>query len=78
MDWKSYTNHLTFWWREIRMLLRSGKTVNFGHRYYESLNNVTPADVFFGHQQEILSRRESIKRRTLAERRIANLKTGVV
>ena len=48
------------------------------HRYHESLNNVTPADVFFGHQQEILSRRESIKQRTLAERRIANLKTGVV
>ena len=48
------------------------------HRNHESLNNVTPADVFFGHQQEILSRRERIKQRTLAERRIANLKTGVV
>ena len=48
------------------------------HRYHESLNNVTPADVFFGHQQEIVSRRESIKRRTLAKRRIANLKTGVL
>ena len=48
------------------------------HRYHESLNNVTPADVFFGHQQEILSRRERIKRRTLAKRRTANLRTGEV
>ena len=48
------------------------------HRYHESPNNVTPADVFFGRQQEILSRRKRIKQRTLAERRIANLRTGVV
>ncbi len=48
------------------------------HRYHESLNNVTPADVFSGHQQEILSRRERIKRQTLSERRFVNLKTGVV
>ena len=48
------------------------------HRYPESLDNVTPADVFFDRHQEILSRRKRIKQRTLAERRIANLKTGVV
>ena len=52
---------------------------HYNHRrYHESLDNVTPADVFFGRQQEILSRRESVKRRTLAERRRENLKTGVV
>ena len=48
------------------------------HRYQESLNNLTPSDVFFGRQQDILSRRERIKRRTLALRRAENLKTGVV
>ena len=48
------------------------------HRYHESLNNVTPADVFFGRHHDILSRRERIKQRTLAQRRIENLRTGVV
>ena len=48
------------------------------HLYHESLNNVTPADVFFGRHQNILSRRERTKQRTLAQRRIANLRTGVV
>ncbi len=48
------------------------------HRYHESLNNVTPADVFFGRDQQILSRRPRIKEATLAQRRIENLRTGVV
>ena len=48
------------------------------HRYHESLNNVTPADVFFGRHHDILSRRERIKQRTLAQRRIENLRTGMV
>lgn len=40
------------------------------HRYHESLNNVTPADVYFGRDQEILIKREEIKQRTLMRRRI--------
>lgn len=43
------------------------------HRVHESLANVTPADVFFGRQQEILAEREMIKRKTLAGRRRWNL-----
>ena len=48
------------------------------HRYHESLNNVTPGDVFFGRASQILSRRERIKQRTLVQRRMENLKTGVI
>ncbi|MBA3757054.1 MAG: transposase [Nitrosomonas sp.] len=38
-------------------------------RYHESLNNLTPADVFYGRGQSILDEREKIKCRTLAMRR---------
>jgi transposase InsO family protein len=40
------------------------------HRYHESLKNLTPADVFFGRGQSILARRERIKKRTIARRRL--------
>ena len=39
-------------------------------RYYESLNNLTPADVCFGRGQTILLERERIKRRTIQHRRL--------
>jgi len=42
------------------------------HRYHESLSNVTPSDVFYGRQREILSERDRIKRKTMAERRKRN------
>lgn len=38
-------------------------------RYHESLNNLTPADVYYGRGQSILNKREKIKQRTLAMRR---------
>jgi len=38
-------------------------------RYHESLNNLTPADVFYGRGEEILEQREMIKRSTLAMRK---------
>jgi hypothetical protein len=41
-------------------------------RYHESLNNVTPADVYFGRAREIETRRERIKRETFERRRRYN------
>ena len=38
-------------------------------RYHESLDNLTPADVYFGPGQAILDRREKIKRKTIEQRR---------
>jgi len=51
---------------------RIGEFVDYynNHRYHESLNNMTPADVYFGREKQILERRENIKQRTLIKRRI--------
>jgi putative transposase len=38
-------------------------------RYHESLDNLTPADVYCGRGQAILTRREKIKLKTMTERR---------
>src|SRR6266436_5427011 len=38
-------------------------------RYHESLDNLTPADVYFGRGRAILERREKIKRKTIEQRR---------
>ncbi len=46
-------------------------------RYHESLNNLTPADVYF-RGKEVLSRREKIKQETLQARRIFNLQLAQV
>lgn len=39
-------------------------------RYHESINNLTPADVYFGRGQTILLERERIKRNTIQQRRL--------
>jgi putative transposase len=39
-------------------------------RYHESLGNLTPADVYFGRDQQILKQREEIKRKTMLKRRL--------
>ncbi len=39
-------------------------------RFHESLNNVTPSDVYFGRDKAILKQRERIKRKTLEARRL--------
>ena len=40
------------------------------HRHHESIDNLTPADVYFGRGPTILAERERIKRQTIAERRL--------
>ena len=43
-------------------------------RYHESLDNVTPADAYFGRAADILRRRASVKRQTLEHRRLQHRK----
>jgi putative transposase len=38
-------------------------------RYHEALDNVTPADVYFGRQHTVLTERSKIKRRTMERRK---------
>ena len=62
-----------------RLSIIIGLTQNAGIDYYVA-DNVSAAvsEQMIGRYQDILSRRERIKQRTLAQRRIANLRTGVV
>ena len=43
------------------------------HRAHESLDNLAPADVYFGRGQAILLERERIKRQTIRQRRLLHL-----
>ena len=45
-------------------------------RYHESLDNLTPADVYFGRGQTILLQRERIKRKTIEQRRLLHRKAA--
>jgi len=47
-------------------------------RYHESLDNLTPADVYFGRAKEVHTKREEIKKRTMQQRRLQNLQTAAV
>ena len=47
-------------------------------RYHESLENLTPMDVYTGREKEVLAKRAEIKRRTLQTRRLQNLQTQAV
>jgi transposase InsO family protein len=43
-------------------------------RYHESLDNLTPADVYFGRGNAILEKRRTLKNKTLQQRRLQHLK----
>ena len=45
-------------------------------RYHESLQNLTPADVYFGRGQAILKQRERIKQKTIETRRLLHRKSA--
>lgn len=47
-------------------------------RYHESLDNLTPADVYYGRDKQILSKRDEIKIKTLKLRKKQNLKEMVL
>jgi len=42
--------------------------------YHESLNNVTPANVYFGGDKAIIRERTKIKRNTINQRRLQHFK----
>ena len=41
-------------------------------RYHEALQNLTPADVYYGKSRDVLSRRKRIKKNTMLQRRRYN------
>ena len=46
-------------------------------RHHESIQNLTPADVFYGRSQRILNRRKRVKTKTLRDRKKQNQKLNV-
>ena len=48
---------------------------HYNHRrYHESLDNVTPADAYFGRGETIIKQRQRIKRQTIEHRRLQHRK----
>ena len=54
---------------ELRYRLREFVNYYNHNRYHESLDNLTPADVYFGRREKRLAEREKIKRTTMKNRR---------
>jgi len=57
-----------FTW-ELDAALRDFVAHYNNERFHESLDNVTPADVYFGRKFEVLSEREKIKKRTMKKKK---------
>ncbi len=60
--------HYYFPW-ELEAAVRDFVGYYNNRRYHESLDNVTPADVYFGRQYAVLSERTKIKRLTMQKRK---------
>jgi putative transposase len=60
--------HYYFPW-ELEAALRDFVAYYNNERYHESLDNVTPADVYFGRQHAVLTERDQIKRLTMKRRK---------
>ena len=54
---------------ELKTAVREVVSHYNNDRDHESRGNVTPADVYYGRQQEVLSERSKIKRRTMERRK---------
>jgi transposase InsO family protein len=54
---------------ELEAALRDFVAYYNNERYHESLDNVTPADAYFGRKYEVVSERERIKKRTMRKRK---------
>jgi len=59
---------------ELRQAIESFVEYYNHQRYHEALDNVTPADVYFGRKDSILARRKEAKQKTLQARREYNQK----
>jgi putative transposase len=60
--------HYYFPW-ELEAALRDFVAYYNNERYHESLDNVTPADAYFGRRYAVVSEREKIKKRTMRKRK---------
>jgi putative transposase len=60
--------HYYFPW-ELEDALRDFVAYYNHERYHEALDNVTPADAYFGRQHAVVTEREKIKKRTMRKRK---------
>ena len=60
--------HYYFPW-ELETAVRDFVRSYNHRRYHESLDNCTPADVYYGRRQEVLSERDKIKQLTMQRRK---------
>jgi transposase InsO family protein len=60
--------HYYFPW-ELEAALRDFVAYYNNERYHESLDDVTPADVYFGRKYAVVSEREKIKQHTMRKRK---------